>query len=141
VEREHGCFGVAASLPAIMLEPLRRRERGRIDRAVTEGAANVAHRPLHRRQERGACVLEQMPAISDLNRLGPALGGAGAIAAPAIAGDDLDARTRGQPSGDRRRLAVRQQVDDLPPLQIADQCAVPMALAPRPVVDADHTRG
>ncbi len=69
VEREHGGFGVATALPAVMLQPFGGRERRRINRAMTKGAANVAHRPLHRRQERRARALEQMPAIGDLDRV------------------------------------------------------------------------
>ena len=58
------------------------------------------------------------------------------LTATAIPGDDLYRRPRRQPCRDRARLAVRQQIDHAPPLQVADQRPVAMPLAPRTVVYA-----
>ena len=103
--------------PRNVLKPLRAGQYGEIHRTVvTERSADVAHATLHCQQKRSARVLEEVPAICDLNRFRPPLRGAGAIATAAIAGDDLAA------------------------FQITDQRAVAMPLAPRPVVDPDDPR-
>nr|WP_231964725.1 hypothetical protein [Paracoccus aminovorans] len=45
-----------------------------------------------------------------------------------------------QPGGHSRGLSIRQKVDDSAALEITDQGAVALPLAPRPVVNADDTR-
>lgn len=60
-----------------------------------------------------------------------------AIAAVAIAGDNLDLRAGPQPGFDCRRFPVGQQVDDPAPFRIADQDAVSLPLAPCPVVETN----
>src|SRR5512135_3207323 len=46
--------------------------------------------------------------------------------------------TRFEPLLDGLRVAVRQQIDDTAALQVHDNGAVSLPLAPRPVVDADE---
>ena len=43
-----------------------------------------------------------------------------------------------QPCREGRRLAVRQQVDDAPALQIHEHGAVPLPATERPIIDAEH---
>ncbi len=47
----------------------------------------------------------------------------------------------GEPRGDGRNLAVRQQLDDPTPLQVADDRAVAVVAAERPIIDVDHCQG
>lgn len=100
-----------------------------VDGASLQNTANLAHLPTHT-QKGGAGVLELMPAVRHLNRAPLDDGSAGAAAAAAR--DDLHFGPGRQPSRDSRRLAVRQEVDDLAPLEVADQRAVAVALTPRP---------
>ena len=131
-------FGPAA--PAFVLAAFRRREQCWIDRACAERLANLAHAPAYGAEERRAGVLEEMPAVGDLPRLGPPKRRRLAVAAPAIPSDDLDRRPRRQPGLDGGGFAVRQHVDDPATLQIADHRAVAMSFPPGPVVDADRFR-
>lgn len=84
-----------SALPAVILDALGGRQRGRFDCVLPEGAPHIAHAALHSDQEGRARVLHQVPAVGDLNGIRPALRGGGAISAAAVAGDDLDARMRG----------------------------------------------
>jgi len=98
--------------------------------------ADARHAAPDRRQEGRADILEQVPAVGDLN----CLRNGTAIAAVAVASDQLDLRMGTQPGFDRGRLAIRQQIDHAAPLQIADRRSVALSLAPGPVVDADDPR-
>ena len=77
-----------------------------------------------------------MPAIGDLSGFQSGLRDGAAIAAVAVPGDHLDLRMGTQPSFNRGRLAIQQQIDHPASFQIADQRAVALTLAPGPVVDA-----
>jgi len=61
-----------------------------------------------------------MPTIRDLNWVWQGACGGAAVATVAIAGDNLDSRTRAEPRFHSARLSVGQQIDDLPPFEIAD---------------------
>ena len=50
----------------------------------------------------------------------------------------LDPGVAFQPSFDRGRFVVRQDIDDPPPFQIADHRSVTPTAPPGPVVDPDH---
>lgn len=63
-----------------------------------------------------------------------------AIAAAAVSRHDLDLGASRHPGLDGGGLAVGKHIDDLAPLQVADDAAVAMPALPRPVVDADHPR-
>jgi hypothetical protein len=58
-----------------------------------------------------------------------------------IAADDLDARVRLQPLRDRGGRALREQVEHLMALEIADHSPEPSAPPPGPFVEPDHSRG
>lgn len=74
----------------------------------------------------------------DSMRLGP--GNRAAMAAIAITSNTLDPGMALQPSLDLGRFATRQDIDDPPPLQIADHRSVTPAAPPGPIVDPDHTQ-
>ena len=82
-----------------------------------------------------------MEAVRDL--LGPRRAPTGAfrIGPGAIPGHNLDPGMLLQPVRQGARLAVRQQRDPLSPFQVDQHGAVGVALAKRPVIDAENCRG
>src|SRR5512135_583441 len=72
-----------------------------------------------------AGVLHQVPAVGDLHGVRRGLAGSLGVDTGPITGDDLDARVLTEPCGDSRRLAVREEVDDVPPLEVDADGAVP----------------
>ena len=79
-----------------------------------------------------------MPTIRDLNRVRQGTRRGTAVATIAITGNNLDLGTRAEPRFHSGGLPVGQQIDDLPPFEIADQRAVALSLPPCPVVDTHH---
>jgi hypothetical protein len=94
--------------------------------------------PLHGGSQRVAQVAQDVPAVRDL----AGLRGAGAspvgVRAGPVPGDHLDARVPPQPSGQRARLPIRQQVDHLVAFQVHEHRAVAVAAPQRPVVHPEH---
>ena len=80
-----------------------------------------------------------MPPIRDLDGLWCSLAGSVAIGAGAIAHDDFDGRMVLQPSGQGLSFAIREQIDDPVTLQVAQDRAVTLALAPSPVINTQDT--
>jgi hypothetical protein len=91
-------------------------------------------------QEGVRAIAQEMPAVGDLDRLWCPLSDPIRIGPGAIPGDDLDAGVITQPRRKRGGLAVRQEIDDLPPLEIAHDGAVPLSAAPRPIIDPENAR-
>lgn len=81
-----------------------------------------------------------MPAIRNLDGLGCPLARAVGISAGPVAYDDLDRGMALQPCRQGSARAVGQQINPAPALQIAQDGAVMTALAPSPVIDAEHPR-
>jgi hypothetical protein len=86
-------------------------------------------------------VAQKVPAVRDLDGLGRAAANAVGVSTGAVTRDDVDAGMVAQPSPNRLRLAVGQNIDGTVALQIDDDRAVALSLAPSPVVDADDARG
>lgn len=82
-----------------------------------------------------------MPAVGDLDRLWQRQRRDLAIAAATDTGEDGDLRMSEEPFLDGAAFAIRQEGDDVPPLQVAYQRAVALPLAERPVVNADYVQG
>src|SRR4051812_2953704 len=82
-----------------------------------------------------------MEAVSDLPRLRCSLTRALQLQAAAVAANDLDLAMLLEPARRRIRRAVREQVDDLPLLQVHDDRSVGPSLAPAPVVNSRHADG
>ena len=97
--------------------------------------------PLQQAFDGLADVLQEMPSIGALLRLRRGLGGRLGVGRRAIAADQLDAGMGREPGLDGRCVAVGQEVDDLARLEVDDDGAVALPLAPGPVVDADESRG
>ena len=74
-------------------------------------------------------VVYEVEAVGDLDRVGRALPRAVAVRAAAIPADDLHPRVRREPRREGGRLAVGQQVDHAPPLQVDEDGAVPLPAA------------
>src|SRR5690349_19467851 len=86
-----------------------------------------------------AAVPEEMPPIGDLDGLWRSLAGSVGIGAGTIAHDDLYAGMAPQPYRQGFRLAVGQEIDDAVTFQIAQDRAVVLAFAPRPVINTENT--
>jgi hypothetical protein len=83
-------------------------------------------------------VVDQVPAVGDLDRLGRTIAGAFRIGAGAVPGDERDAGMRPQPGGKTAAGAIREEIDGVVTLQVDQDRAVREALVDRPVVDAKH---
>src|SRR4051794_21922233 len=83
-------------------------------------------------------IAQQMPAVEDLGGIRRALGGSVGIGAGAVADNGRDTGMLLQPCRQSVGTAVGQQVDNPAALEIAQDRAVVMALAPCPIIDAEH---
>ena len=88
-----------------------------------------------------AHVLQQVPSIGDLPGLGRRLGGGLGVGRRAVPADQLDVGMGPEPRLDGRGITVRQEIDDVAGLEVDDDGAIALPLAPGPVVDADEPRG
>jgi hypothetical protein len=80
-----------------------------------------------------------MEAVSDLPRLRRTLVRALCIETTAVAADDFDLRMLAKPLGCPGGRAIRQDIDNLAPLQVDDDGPVSATLSPTPVIDARHS--
>ncbi len=85
-------------------------------------------------------IVEQVPAVRDLDRTGRAFRDRAGVLGRAVACDDLDARVSAEPRCDGRRRPVWEQVNWPPRFEVDQDRAPGAALAPRPVVDAEYPR-
>ncbi len=139
VQGSDGPVHLFARLPSGPLSLFGRAERIGIDIAPCDGLTKIAHVPLRALDEGGHGVLQQMPAVGDLYGLGSALGGPFAIAAAAVAADDLDAGMGGKSARNGATLPIRQEIDGAATLEIADDRPVALTFLPSEIVDADDT--
>ena len=128
------------ALKAFVVQPFGRREQPRVESGSADGAVDSRHLSPHGGEKGCACVLENMPAIGDLERLWQGTRHGAAIVPVAVARHDLDLGPRPRSGLESCRLPVGQKIDDLPPFEVADQRAVPLAASPGPVIDADYGR-
>jgi hypothetical protein len=82
-----------------------------------------------------------MTAIDGLHRIRGSLANTIRIQGTAIATDNGNGRMLGEPGGDGRRRALRQQVNDAVARQIDQDGAIAMAPPPGPLVDTDGLGG
>lgn len=101
-------------------------------------ATRCCAKPIGESLDRISEIAEQVPTISDLNNARRALANAVGINAGSITRDNLDTRVIAQPSGHRRGVAVRQEINHLIRLQVHEHRAVTMAAPPCPVVDSKN---
>jgi hypothetical protein len=85
-------------------------------------------------------IAEQMPAIGHLNGLRSSIPAAVGVGSRTIPRNDHHARMGLEPGGDRARLAIRQQIDDLVVREIDQDGAVAVAFAVRSVVQPQNRR-
>ena len=138
---------LAAAPPSFPVPPLgaghRRRRLGR-DRLLENdracGRPHIGPAAADRIEQRPAAVLQQVPSVAHLSGLGSASARRIGVGAAAIAADHLGAGVFAQPRDERLGAAVRQEVDDAAPLEVAKDGAVAPAAAPRPVVHLEHAR-
>ena len=82
-------------------------------------------------------IAQQVPAVGDLDSARSAATGTISVGTGPIAGDDLDTGIALEPCLDAAGMAIRQQVDNLVTLEIADDRSIALTAAPRPVVYTD----
>lgn len=87
-----------------------------------------------------AQVVPEVPPVGDLEGLWGAAGGAVGEEGSAVAADDLDARTLGEPGREGVGLPVGQQVDRPSCLDVDEHGSIDPALALGVFIRADHTR-
>ena len=85
-------------------------------------------------------IFHEMPTVGDLHRVRCALGHPGGIGFRPIARDDCHLGMGLEPGGHRLSGTVLKQIDGAVAVQIHHDRAIGMALAFRPIVDADSTR-
>src|SRR5215217_1068469 len=85
-------------------------------------------------------VSQQMPPVRDLDRRRRSHRDATGIFGRTVACDDLDLRALPQPTGQRSRVTIGQQVDDTMPLEVDDDRAIAAPFALRPVVNTGDAR-
>ena len=85
-------------------------------------------------------IVEQMPPVRDLHCIRKSPGNGVGVTAIAVPGHDLYPGVAVQPGFERGRFAVGQNVDDLPPFQIADQGSIPPTASPGPIINPDHAQ-
>ena len=78
---------------------------------------------------------EEVPPIGHLHRARSAAARAARMGSRPVSCDDADARVALEPPGQRVGAAIGQEVHDAAALEVADDRAPAMALAPRPAVD------
>lgn len=83
-------------------------------------------------------IPEHMEAVGNLAGLGSAPAGPFRTARAAIPTDHLNARMPLQPGGQRIGLAIRQQVEHVPPFEIHQDGPIPAPAPKAPIVDAHH---
>jgi hypothetical protein len=91
--------------------------------------------PLHHLRQ----VLFDVPSVGNLDRLWSTASDAIGVGAGSITTDDLNFLVPAEPGGQGRCRPIWQQVDDPMLLQIDEDRAVFAALAPGPVVHAEHS--
>ena len=85
-------------------------------------------------------ILEQMEAVSHLDRLGHPAGGRLSIDASAVARNDPDGRMLLEPPGKGRGIPVVHHGNRLLSREVDDDCSIALTLQPHPVVDTDDLR-
>ncbi|SNT76956.1 hypothetical protein SAMN05444959_1512 [Paracoccus seriniphilus] len=134
---EHQSIGLLAALETLILQFFRRCQELGVECLRADRHADGWHIPLHGSQEGRAHVFQRVPEICHLTRLRQGARDGTAITAVAVTSHDLDPGVVTQPGLDRGGFPVRPQADNPMPLQIADQRAVSLPLAPCSVVYAD----
>lgn len=81
-------------------------------------------------------VVEQVPAVRDLERAGGTFGDRPSVLGRAVTGDDFDAGMGAEPRRDRVGRPVRQEIDGPPPLEVDEDRPPRSPSAPRPIIDA-----
>ncbi len=118
------------------LRRIGRRPRRRVAQRPMDGRGHPPQQPL----DRLAQVSQQVEAVGHLAGLRRRLGRRLRERRPAVPRDELDARVLAQPRLQRLAVPPRQQVQDPAAFEVDYDRAVALALANRPVVDADVAR-
>src|SRR5260370_23395147 len=119
------------------------RNRNSVGLGVADGRGCLCEEPMMRLErvvQRLTHVAQQVPPIGDLDGSWCGLPSGFRIDPSTVSTDDLRTRVLSKPGGYGLGLAIRQQVDDLLRLQIAQNGSIAVTFSPGPVVDAKHAR-
>lgn len=130
-----GCAGHSARCG-----PFQRLNRGGIACQRLPDLANQLKSLLHRGEQRIRTIAQHVPAIGNLPSQRSAFARTLGVAAGPIPRDDFRAGVGLQPGSKGRALPIRQQINNLICLKVDQYGAVPLPLAPCPIVNAEDTR-
>ena len=131
-------IGLLAAQKPLVLKLFRLGQNARIDSPGTGRRPDVGHRAAHCSKKGFPGIVEQMPPVCHLEGVRQRSGNGATVTGTAVPGHDLDSGVVIQPSLDCSRFAVRQDIDDPPPFQIADQRSVTPAAPPSSIVNPDR---
>ena len=109
----------------------------RLAEGLIDGIQGVAMGIKHRIEGLGE-VRPQVHAIGDLDRVGGPLPGPVCSSSGPIPSDHADAGMRLAPEGHGLGVTIRQEGERSPPFEIDQHGPIGLALAIRPIVDAEH---
>ena len=132
---------ILAPQKPFVLDALGIGQQHRADHRRSKDLADGLHRAAHRLQERGAGVLDQVPAVGNLNGLWRPLRCSLSISGATVARHHGDLGVCRKPSRYGCWLPIRKQVDDAALFEIADHRAVALTALLREVVNADDLDG
>jgi hypothetical protein len=111
-----------------------------INLSSTDGSSDQRQRLAYRIAEGRTGIFHEMPTIGDLQGVRAALIGSLPVGGGAITCDHPDRWPVREPRRNRRRFAVRKDVNDAAPLEIADDGSIAMAPPPGPIINPHDSR-
>src|ERR1019366_6639665 len=139
-ECQDGGVGLLTPEIAFVLEPLRAGEQLRIDCRCSDRHPDRTHGLAHGVKKRRARVLDQIPAVGDMDSMGQRLGHRLTISSAPVPRNNLDLRMSREPSLDGCDFPIWQKRHDSSALQIANDRPIAMISAECPVVEANHAQ-
>ena len=136
---DRGCDLVPAKKP-IVLPSLRITQERPIDLSPTDGTSDQRQRLACRIEEGRTGIFHEVPSIGDLHGVRAALIGRLPVGGAAITCDHPDRWPVREPRRNSRRFAVRQNVNDAAPLEIADDGSIAMTPPPGPIINPHDSR-
>jgi hypothetical protein len=124
---------------ALPLQPFGPRQRGGIEHSLwRQRVAQPGQLGSDRLQKGCGRILEQMPAVGNLDRLRRSAVGRGTVARASVPADHFNLAVGAESGGNGLALAIRQYVDHGAPFEINDNASVTVAAPLGEVVNADH---
>jgi hypothetical protein len=101
--------------------------------------SDLRSKSLRHTPQRFAEVLEQVPAIGDLEGGRRSIGGTFNVEVGPVAADDFHTRMRPQPAGKALGRSLGQQINRSMTLEVTQNGAVPLAATKGPIINPQYT--